>query len=64
MDFGFIFDDIDVVVVGKVFDFFEGVMMLELFMVDVMGVIGKLLIWVYIVGLVGGFIGVVVVSLV
>lgn len=33
-------------------------------MVDVMGVIGKLLIWVYIVGLVGGFIGVVVVSLV
>jgi len=43
-DSGSTFDDIDAVVVGKAPDFFEGVMMPELFMADAMGATGKPLI--------------------
>src|SRR5258708_40114893 len=51
---GSTFDDIDAVVVGKAPDFFEGVMMPELFMVDAMGATGKPLIRVHTAGSVGG----------
>src|SRR6202011_5791251 len=40
-DSGSTFDDIDAVVVGKAPDFFEGVMMPELFMADAVGATGK-----------------------
>jgi acetyl-CoA C-acetyltransferase len=57
-------DDIDAVVVGKAPDFFEGVMMPELFMVDALGATGKPLIRVHTAGSVGGSTGVVAASLV
>lgn len=53
-DSGSTFDDIDAVVVGKAPDFFEGVMMPELFMADAMGATGKPLIRVHTAGSVGG----------
>src|SRR6202008_1512709 len=40
-DSGSTFDDIDAVVVGKAPDFFEGVMMPELFMADAVGATGR-----------------------
>ena len=58
------FDDIDAVVVGKAPDFFEGVMMPELFMADAMGATGKPLIRVHTAGSVGGSTAVVAASLV
>ncbi|WP_343599078.1 thiolase domain-containing protein [Mycobacterium sp.] len=58
------FDDIDAVVVGKAPDFFEGVMMPELFMADAVGATGKPLIRVHTAGSVGGSTGVVAASLV
>lgn len=58
------FDDIDAVVVGKAPDFFEGVMMPELFMADAVGAVGKPLIRVHTAGSVGGSTGVVAASLV
>ncbi len=63
-DSGATFDDIDAVVVGKAPDFFEGVMMAELFMADAMGATGKPLIRVHTAGSVGGSTGVVAASLV
>ena len=57
-------DDIDAVVVGKAPDFFEGVMMPELFMADALGATGKPLIRVHTAGSVGGSTGVVAASLV
>src|SRR5260370_2741084 len=56
------FDDIDAVVVGKAPDFFEGVMMPELFMADAMGATGKPLIRVHTAGSVGGSTAVVAAS--
>src|ERR1700721_1413311 len=53
-DSGSTMDDIDAVVVGKAPDFFEGVMMPELFMADAVGATGKPLIRVHTAGLVGG----------
>ncbi|MGH3596408.1 MAG: thiolase domain-containing protein, partial [Mycobacterium sp.] len=63
-DSGATFDDIDAVVVGKAPDFFEGVMMPELFMADAVGATGKPLIRVHTAGSVGGSTGVVAASLV
>jgi len=63
-DSGSTFDDIDAVVVGKAPDFFEGVMMPELFMSDAMGATGKPLIRVHTAGSVGGSTAVVAASLV
>src|SRR4051812_14187707 len=63
-DSGSTFDDIDAVVVGKAPDFFEGVMMPELFMVDAMGATNKPLIRVHTAGSVGGSTAIVAASLV
>src|ERR1700753_4104137 len=53
-DSGLTMADIDAVVVGKAPDFFEGVMMPELFMADAVGATGKPLIRVHTAGSVGG----------
>ncbi|WP_457095064.1 thiolase domain-containing protein [Mycobacteroides abscessus] len=63
-DAGVDWDDIDAVVVGKAPDFFEGVMMPELFMADAIGATGKPMIRVHTAGSVGGSTGVVAASLV
>jgi len=63
-DSGLTMADIDAVVVGKAPDFFEGVMMPELFMADAVGATGKPLIRVHTAGSVGGSTGVVAASLV
>ncbi len=63
-DSGSAMDDIDAVVVGKAPDFFEGVMMPELFMADSMGATGKPLIRVHTAGSVGGSTAIVAASLV
>jgi acetyl-CoA C-acetyltransferase len=63
-DSGSTMDDIDAVVVGKAPDFFEGVMMPELFMADAVGATNKPLIRVHTAGSVGGSTGVVAASLV
>ena len=63
-DSGSTFDDIDAVVVGKAPDFFEGVMMPELFMADAMGATNKPLIRVHTAGSVGGSTAIVATSLV
>ena len=47
-------DDIDAIVVGKAPDFFEGVMMPELFLADALGATGKPLFRVHTAGSVGG----------
>jgi acetyl-CoA C-acetyltransferase len=57
-------DDIDAVVVGKAPDFFEGVMMPELFLADALGAVGKPLLRVHTAGSVGGSTAVVAASLV
>lgn len=63
-DAGVDWDDIDAAVVGKAPDFFEGVMMPELFMADAIGATGKPMIRVHTAGSVGGSTGVVAASLV
>ncbi len=63
-DSGSTLAEIDAVVVGKAPDFFEGVMMPELFMADAMGATGKPLIRVHTAGSVGGSTAVVGASLV
>src|ERR1700733_14166734 len=63
-DSGLTMDDIDAVVVGKAPDFFEGVMMPELFMADAVGATGKPLIRVHTAGSVGGSTAIVAASLV
>ena len=57
-------DDIDAVVLGKAPDFFEGVMMPDLFLADAVGAVGKPLLRVHTAGSVGGSTGVVAASLV
>ena len=57
-------DDIDAVVVGKAPDFFEGVMMPELFLADAIGAVGKPLLRVHTAGSVGGSTAIVAASLV
>jgi acetyl-CoA C-acetyltransferase len=57
-------DEIDAVVVGKAPDFFEGVMMPELFLADALGAVGKPLLRVHTAGSVGGATAVVATSLV
>ena len=56
--------DIDAVVVGKAPDFFEGVMMPELFLADALGAVGKPLLRVHTAGSVGGSTALVAASLV
>ncbi|MGK2929526.1 MAG: thiolase domain-containing protein [Acidimicrobiales bacterium] len=57
-------DDIDAVVVGKAPDFFEGVMMPELYLADALGAVGKPLLRVHTAGSVGGSTAIVASSLV
>ncbi|MET8651401.1 thiolase domain-containing protein [Nocardia aurea] len=64
LDAGLTMADIDAVVVGKAPDFFEGVMMPELFMADALGATGKPLLRVHTAGSVGGSTGVVAANLV
>ena len=64
VDAGLTMADIDAVVVGKAPDFFEGVMMPELFMADALGATGKPLLRVHTAGSVGGSTGVVAANLV
>lgn len=56
--------DVDAVVVGKAPDFFEGVMMPELFLADALGAVGKPLLRVHTAGSVGGSTAMVAASLV
>ncbi|MFD3746636.1 thiolase domain-containing protein [Nocardia sp. NPDC058633] len=63
-DAGLTIADIDAVVVGKAPDFFEGVMMPELYMAEALGAAGKPLIRVHTAGSVGGSTGVVAANLV
>lgn len=57
-------DDIDAVVVGKAPDFFEGVMMPELYLADALGAVGKPLLRVHTAGSVGGSTAIVASSLI
>ncbi|HMQ27967.1 MAG TPA: thiolase domain-containing protein, partial [Acidimicrobiales bacterium] len=57
-------DDIDAVVIGKAPDFFEGVMMPELYLADALGAVGKPLLRVHTAGSVGGSTALVAASLV
>ncbi|MEV0434636.1 thiolase domain-containing protein [Nocardia sp. NPDC050413] len=57
-------DEIDAVVVGKAPDFFEGVMMPELYLAEALGAIGKPLLRVHTAGSVGGSTGIVATNLV
>jgi len=57
-------DDIDAVVIGKAPDFFEGVMMPELYLADALGAVGKPMLRVHTAGSVGGSTALVAASLV
>src|ERR671918_708429 len=63
-DAGMTWADIDAVVVGKAPDFFEGVMMPELYMAEALGAVGKPLLRVHTAGSVGGSTAIVASSLV
>ena len=63
-DAGMGWDDIDAIVVGKAPDFFEGVMMPELYLADALGAVGKPLLRVHTAGSVGGSTAIVASSLV
>jgi acetyl-CoA C-acetyltransferase len=63
-DAGMTWGDIDAVVVGKAPDFFEGVMMPELYLADALGAVGKPLLRVHTAGSVGGSTALVAASLV
>src|SRR5204862_4377644 len=56
--------DIDAVVIGKAPDFFEGVMMPELYLADALGAVGKPMMRVHTAGSVGGSTALVAASLV
>ena len=56
--------DIDAVVIGKAPDFFEGVMMPELFLADALGAVGKPMLRVHTAGSVGGSTALVAASLI
>ncbi|MFI6362734.1 thiolase domain-containing protein [Nocardia sp. NPDC050630] len=64
VDAGLTIADIDAVVVGKAPDFFEGVMMPELYLADALGATGKPLLRVHTAGSVGGSTGIVAANLV
>lgn len=53
-DAGLTWSDIDAVVIGKAPDFFEGVMMPELYLADALGAVGKPMLRVHTAGSVGG----------
>ncbi|CAM5242679.1 Propanoyl-CoA C-acyltransferase OS=Streptomyces sp. ACT-1 OX=1609288 GN=SACT1_7195 PE=4 SV=1 [Streptomyces griseus subsp. griseus] len=53
-DAGLAWSDIDAVVIGKAPDFFEGVMMPELYLADALGAVGKPMLRVHTAGSVGG----------
>ena len=63
-DAGMTWADVDAVVVGKAPDFFEGVMMPELYLADALGAVGKPLLRVHTAGSVGGSTALVAASLV
>src|SRR5688572_10654181 len=63
-DAGMEWGDIDAVVVGKAPDFFEGVMMPELYLADALGAVGNPLLRVHTAGSVGGSTAIVASSLV
>jgi acetyl-CoA C-acetyltransferase len=63
-DAGMTWADIDAVVVGKAPDFFEGVMMPELYLADALGAVGKPLFRVHTAGSVGGSTAIVAAQLV
>jgi acetyl-CoA C-acetyltransferase len=63
-DAGMTWSDIDAVVVGKAPDFFEGVMMPELYLADALGAVGKPLLRVHTAGSVGGSTALVAASLI
>src|SRR6188474_2094097 len=58
------FADIDAVVIGKAPDFFEGVMMPELYLADALGAAGKPMLRVHTAGSVGGSTALVAASLI
>ena len=53
-DAGMTWSDIDAVVIGKAPDFFEGLMMPELYLADALGAVGRPLLRVHTAGSVGG----------
>ncbi len=63
-DAGMTWSDIDAVVIGKAPDFFEGVMMPELYLADALGAVGKPMLRVHTAGSVGGSTAIVASSLV
>jgi acetyl-CoA C-acetyltransferase len=63
-DAGMTWSDIDAVVIGKAPDFFEGLMMPELYLADALGAVGKPMIRVHTAGSVGGSTALVAASLV
>src|ERR1700733_2707579 len=63
-DAGMTWSDIDAVVIGKVPDMFEGVMMPELYLADALGAVGKPMMRVHTAGSVGGATGIAAASLV
>ena len=63
-DAGMTFDDIDAVVIGKAPDFFEGVMMPELYLAEALGAVGKPMLRVHTAGSVGGSTALVAASLI
>jgi acetyl-CoA C-acetyltransferase len=63
-DAGMTWSDIDAVVIGKAPDFFEGLMMPELYLADALGAVGKPMLRVHTAGSVGGSTALVAASLV
>ncbi|MGH9184688.1 MAG: thiolase domain-containing protein [Acidimicrobiales bacterium] len=63
-DAGMTWSDIDAVVIGKAPDFFEGLMMPELYLADALGAVGKPLLRVHTAGSVGGSTAIVAAQLV
>ncbi|MCG8592397.1 MAG: thiolase domain-containing protein [Proteobacteria bacterium] len=63
-DAGTTWEDVDAVVIGKAPDLFEGVMMPELFLADVLGCAGKPMLRVHTAGSVGGSTAIVAASLI
>ncbi|MEE1565570.1 MAG: thiolase domain-containing protein, partial [Acidimicrobiales bacterium] len=64
VDAGLEWSDMDAVVIGKAPDFFEGVMMPELYLADALGCVGKPILRVHTAGSVGGSTALVAASLV
>jgi acetyl-CoA C-acetyltransferase len=64
VDANMTFEDIDAVVIGKAPDFFEGVMMPELYLAEALGAVGKPMLRVHTAGSVGGSTALVATSLI